>query len=198
MDVYLFHFLNQWAGQWICLDALAVFLAKYLGYILVYFLLVRLAWDFLFKKEKYLKTIKIVGLSLGAALFSRLIIIEIIRWLYFRPRPFMAEQVNQLLEHSANPSFPSGHAAFFFALSAVIFLHNKKAGLWFLIASFFIILARVFVGIHYPLDILAGALIGIFFGWLIYLFWCSILKIVRMHFAACGGENLAKNSEPKS
>jgi len=125
-----------------------------------------LSWDFLFKKERYLKTIKIVVLSLGAALFSRLIIVEIIRWFYFRPRPFIALQVHQLLEHSASSSFPSGHAAFFFALSAVIYFYNKKAGLLFFAASFLIGLARIFVGIHYPLDILAGALIGIFFGWL--------------------------------
>jgi len=166
MEFYLFHFLNQWAGQWLCLDVLAVFLAEYLGYLLVCFLLAWLSWDFLFKKERYLKTIKIVVLSLGAALFSRLIIVEIIRWFYFRPRPFIALQVHQLLEHSASSSFPSGHAAFFFALSAVIYFYNKKAGLLFFAASFLIGLARIFVGIHYPLDILAGALIGIFFGWL--------------------------------
>ena len=172
MELYLFYFLNQWSGQWLCLDVLAVFLAKYLGYILIYFLLAWLSWDFLFRKERYLKTIKIISLSLGAALFSRLIIVEIIRWLYFRPRPFVALQVRQLLEHSASSSFPSGHAAFFFALSAVIYLYNKKAGWAFFAASFLISLARIFVGIHYPSDILIGAIIGIFFGWLIYLFWC--------------------------
>ncbi len=172
MDVYLFHFLNQWAGQWLCLDALAVFLAEYLGYFLVCFLLILLAWDLLFRKEKWQRTIKMIGLSLGAALFSRFIVVEIIRWLYFRPRPFVDEQVNQLLEHSASGSFPSGHAAFFFALSVIIYLHNKKAGWAFFAASFLIGLARVFVGIHYPLDILAGVLIGILFGWLIHFFLC--------------------------
>jgi len=172
MDNFLFHFLNQWAGQWICLDASAIFLAKYLGYLLICLLFVWLIWSCLFKKEECRQIIKIIVLSLGAALFSRLIIVEIIRWLYFRPRPFVAEQVNQLLEHSASGSFPSGHAAFFFALGTVIFLHNKKTGLAFFAASFLIVLSRVFVGIHYPLDILAGAVIGIFFGWLIYFFWC--------------------------
>lgn len=172
MDFYLFHFLNQWAGQWLYLDILAVFLAKYLGYFLVCFLLAWLIWDFLFRREKYLKTIKIVGLSLGTALFSRFIVVELIRWLYYRPRPFVAEQVNQLLEHSASGSFPSGHAAFFFTLATIIFFYNKKTGLAFLAASFLIGLARIFAGLHYPLDILAGAVLGIFFGWLVNFFWC--------------------------
>jgi len=177
MDFYLFDFLNQWAGQWLCLNALAIFLAEYLGYLLVCLLIAWLIWDLLFKKEKYQKTIKIISLSLGAALFSRLIIVEIIRWLYYRPRPFVVGQVNQLIDHSASGSFPSGHAAFFFALATVIFLSYKKvypalkfwygAGLLFFLASFLIGLARIFVGLHYPSDILAGALIGIFFGWLV-------------------------------
>ncbi len=141
-------------------------MAKYLGYLLVGILLTWLIWDFLFRKERYQKTIKIISLSLGAALFSRLIITELIRWLYYRPRPFVSNQVNQLISHSASGSFPSGHGAFFFALSTVIYFYNKKAGLLFFLASFLIGLARIFVGLHYPSDILAGALIGIFFCWL--------------------------------
>jgi undecaprenyl-diphosphatase len=84
------------------------------------------------------------------------------------------------LSHSVSSSFPSGHAAFFFALSTVLLLYNKKfyprpkfwwgAGLFFFLASFLISIARVFVGIHWPSDILAGAAIGIFSGWLIILF----------------------------
>ena len=163
MDSYLFHFLNQWAGQWLCLDALAIFIVIFLPYWLVAFLIGWLFWR---------KTIKLIVFSLGAALFSRFIIVEIIRWLYYQPRPFVTEQVNQLVEHSASGSFPSGHAAFFFALSIVIYLHNKKACWVFFTASFLISLASIFTGLHYPSDILAGAIIGIFFGWLIYLFWC--------------------------
>jgi len=166
MDFYLFNFLNQWAGQWLCLDGLAIFLAKYLGYFLVLLLIAWLIWDFFFKKERYKRTTKVISLSLGAALFSRLVITELIRWLYYRPRPFVISQVNQLISHSPSGSFPSGHAAFFFALATVIFLNNKKAGFLFFSASFLIGLARIFVGLHYPSDILAGALIGIFFGWL--------------------------------
>jgi undecaprenyl-diphosphatase len=166
MEAYLFHFLNQWAGQWFWLDVLAIFLAEYLAYFLVCFLIIWLTWDFLFRKDRYKKTIKIIGLSLGTALFSRLIVVEIIRWLYYRPRPFVAEQVHQLLSHSASGSFPSGHMVFFFALSTVIYLSHRKAGLLFFLASFLIGLARIFTGVHYPLDILTGVVIGLFFGWL--------------------------------
>ena len=163
MDSYFFHFLNQWAGQWIRLDTLTIFVAIFLPYWLVVFLIGWLIWK---------KTIKMIVVSLVAALFSRFIITEIIRWFYYQPRPFVTEQVNQLVEHSTSGSFPSGHAAFLFALSMVIYLHNKKAGWVFFTASFLICLARIFTGLHYPSDILAGTLIGLFFGWLIYFLWC--------------------------
>jgi undecaprenyl-diphosphatase len=62
---------------------------------------------------------------------------------------------------------PSGHATLFFALSAVIYFYNKKLGIFCFISSTLIVLARVFGGIHWPSDVLAGAIIGILSGWLI-------------------------------
>jgi undecaprenyl-diphosphatase len=69
--------------------------------------------------------------------------------------------VNQVIEHSASGSFPSGHIAFLFALAIAVYFFNKKWGLVFFILSLLVGLARIFVGIHYPLDILGGIVIGI-------------------------------------
>lgn len=178
MDYYLFQLLNQWAGQWPCLDDLAIFLAQDLPYFLVGFLFIWLFWDFLFRRLIFKQTAKMVVWAFAAALFSRLVIVEIIRWLFFRPRPFVSHAVNQLIDYSKSGSFPSGHAAFFFGLATAVFLFSKKESprsgfqrlisIIFLLAGLLICLARVFAGLHYPSDVLAGALIGIFFGW---LFW---------------------------
>jgi len=61
-------------------------------------------------------------------------------------------------------SFPSGHAIFFFALSAVAYSFNKKLGIFFLICSIIMGIARIFVGVHWPSDILGGAVLGIMVG----------------------------------
>lgn len=156
MDYFLLQKINGLAGQWAYLDAMGVFFAKYLGYILAVsvFLIFWRKWKIIFQ-------------VFSAAIVARLGIVELIRWLMPIPRPFIENNVNLLLEHSASNSFPSGHAAFYFAISAVVYSYNKKAGWWFFAASFLISAARVFSGIHWPSDIFAGALVGILVGWLV-------------------------------
>ena len=100
--------------------------------------------------------------ALAASLISRFVFTEIIRYFYNRPRPFeILSNIYQLLEHSPGGSFPSGHAAFFFALATSVFFYRKIWGIIFFLAALSIGLARVSAGIHWPSDILAGAVVGI-------------------------------------
>lgn len=153
MDHLIFQQINNLALKNLYLDEVAIFCASFLGYILIGIL-------FVFLIKNFKKYYKIVTLAFISGIFARFII-EIIRFIWNRPRPFISNSVNLLIRHSPSASFPSGHATFFFALSYLIFLYNKKIGLLFLIASFLISISRVFCGIHWPFDILAGALVGI-------------------------------------
>jgi len=161
-DITVFNFLNQYAGKDVCFDSLAIFLAEYLGYFLVAILILLLLKN---ARRYWLMT----AMALAAAVLSRFVITEIIRFLWERPRPFVDNTVNLILGHDATGSFPSGHAAFFFAISTVVYSHNKKAGTLFFIASFLISLARVFAGVHWLTDIIGGALVGMLSGWIILL-----------------------------
>jgi len=154
MDNLIFQQINNLALKNLYLDELAIFCASFLGYILIGILFILLIRNF----KKYYK---IVVQAFISGIFARFIIIEIIRFIWYRPRPFITEPVNLLLHHNFSASFPSGHATFFFALSTLIYLYNKKTGLLFLVASFLISISRVFCGIHWPADILAGASVGI-------------------------------------
>lgn len=140
------------------MDLIIIFSAKYIGYaLLVVFLFL------LFKNRSK----NFLFIPLISALVSRFVFTEIIRFFYFRPRPFIESGVSPLFEHAPTASFPSGHAAFFFALSAGVYFYNKKAGLWFFGLSALVALARVSAGVHYFTDILGGFAVGIISFWLV-------------------------------
>jgi len=172
VDFFIFQQINKLAGRWVILDALGIFFAKYLGYFLISFL-------FLFLIKNFKKYWPMVIQGFSAAILARLGFTELIRFLWPRPRPFVENHINSLLTHPASSSFPSGHAAFFFGLSTIVYFYNKKAGYLFFFASFLISISRVFVGIHWPSDILAGAAIGLFSGWLTILFFRKFSSVSK-------------------
>ena len=158
LDLYIFNIINGFAGRWPGVDFIGIFFGKYFEYILLVGLVIALLKNF----KKYWR---MVVEALVAGVFVRFALVEIIRRVYFRPRPFVYHHVNLLIPYSAEEaSFPSGHASFYFALSTIIYGYNKKAGILFYIGSFLIVLGRVFVGIHYPADILGGAVLGVVMG----------------------------------
>ena len=183
LDLYLFQEINKFANKWLLLDILGIFFAKYSGYILVVLL-----FSFFLLKNKNNYRVMFVQ-AICSAILSRLFIVEIIRFIYFRNRPFVDWPVNLVLKHEASASFPSGHASLYFAIAFTIFFFNKKIGCVFLITSFLIGLARIFVGVHYPLDILAGIAIGLFSAWIGNKYLRKYIYTLNKKIFALGKEN---------
>lgn len=97
-----------------------------------------------------------------------------------RPRPFhIDDTIRLLIEAPLDSSFPSGHTMSSFASACVLFFWNKKAGIAGIILASLIAFSRMYLYVHYPTDILAGAVLGIgcAFGAL-YLH-----KFVEKHFS---------------
>lgn len=106
------------------------------------------------------KEFKMIIYAIVSAVLARLIITELIRYFYPHLRPFEVFNFVPLIYDYAS-SFPSGHAAFFFALATIIFIFHKKWGIVYFLGSFIIVLSRIMAGIHWPIDILGGMAVGI-------------------------------------
>ena len=87
------------------------------------------------------------------------------------------QNVHQLIFHETSYSFPSGHAAFFAALAMVVFLYNRKAGWIYFSAALFIGFARIYTGVHWPLDVLGGLILGAVIGFAVDRLTARLKKI---------------------
>ena len=101
----------------------------------------------------------VVAIALGRAL----------AWaLPLRKRPVLEEGLSSLLSYGEKSSslgtlssFPSDHAVFFFSLAVGLYFVNRRAGVFAIFYSIlFISIPRISLGLHYPTDIIAGAILG--------------------------------------
>jgi len=95
--------------------------------------------------------------------FTTILAIEIsyiVSELYYHPRPF--EMYDTLLSRVPQNTFPSQHASTLFPFAFALLYRNKKTlGIFFLAWASINAFARIYVGFHFPLDIVAGIIIGI-------------------------------------
>jgi undecaprenyl-diphosphatase len=76
-------------------------------------------------------------------------------------RPFaVMPHTLTLIHHAADPGFPSDHATASGALAIGIVLAHRKWGIAALILAALVAFSRVYVGVHYPVDVLAGLVLG--------------------------------------
>ena len=110
------------------------------------------------KKTRKAGIISAVAL-LGSLLFNNMLIKNIVQ----RPRPYVTlETLRIIIPRPSEFSFPSGHSSSSFAAAAVFYrLLPKKLGIPAVVLAGLIAFSRLYVGVHYPTDVLAGALMGI-------------------------------------
>lgn len=168
MDAFIFQKINALALKSIWADSLGIFFADPFSYIVGASLLIFLIFNF--KKHWPMVILALISGSLAKG------ITEIIRFFWGRPRPFVENHVNLLIDNISSKSFPSGHASFFFGLSMVVYLFNKKLGLIFFAASIVISIARIYCGLHWPLDIVGGFVVGIISAFTVVTIYNKFIK----------------------
>jgi undecaprenyl-diphosphatase len=157
MNESLFHAINNLAGHWHLLDVIGIFFAD--KFLYVFALVIAALW---FNKRLRFY----VYLAVSSALVSRLVIVEILKRIINHPRPYeILANVHQLLADSEHGmSFPSGHAVIYFSLA---FGFWRTEYFWpFIVLATLGSITRVFVGVHFPGDILASFFIAWLTVWL--------------------------------
>ena len=108
-----------------------------------------------------------MGWMLGAALIIGLIVCNLVlKNLIARPRPYTCDGYASLLmiEEQSDKSFPSGHTVALFEMAiCVAYSTMRRSRLWGVLAylyAFVIAYSRLYVGVHYPSDVIAGIVIG--------------------------------------
>ena len=121
-----------------------------------------------------------IGVCIGAALtIGTLITNGVLKNLAKRVRPYNhMEKVNLLIDEPTDWSFPSGHTTASFAAAGIIAKMKliKHGGIFYLLATL-IGISRMYLGVHYPSDVLIGAFIGLFSSRIVYGFCRRYYKI---------------------
>ncbi len=155
-EATVFLFLNDLTGQYFLLDVIFYFTAKILPMLMV----ALVAFSLLRNFHKYL--LFVIEVATAAVLASYGLVALISHFLP-RTRPFIVrDDVNLLLEYKESFSFPSGHTALVFAIATVIYFYNKKIGLLLYALSLVVAFSCVVSGMHWPTDVFAGAVVGVF------------------------------------
>lgn len=156
-DALWFSIINGIAGKNIWIDRFIVFAGGYALIIILFFGAFWILWGDPRARDLFRRTFLLVGAVVVSEVF-----IQTIRFLYNRPRPFEVLNIaHQLLFHGVGGSFPSAHATVAFAIATSVFLRRPRWGVLFIFGAALVALGRVAGGVHWPSDIIAGALIGI-------------------------------------
>ena len=164
MDDTIFFFFYNLAHRSEIFDQVVIFFAVYFPYIVIFLAGVFILMHHeVFKAEStfqvFLEKKKEILSSFLTGILAW-ILAHILKFLFSTIRPFEAFPQIQSLIRESGFSFPSGHAAFFMALAVSIFFFHKKAGYWFMFFALIIGVARIVVGVHFPIDILGGFILG--------------------------------------
>ncbi|WP_116473084.1 phosphatase PAP2 family protein [Zobellella maritima] len=168
IDMEIIHFFNQYSQSSFIFDSAVKFVAG--NNLIKGGIMIGVFWWGWFRLHESQLHFRIhLVATLFSCFFAMVLARSLALLLPFRLRPLHEENLDfvlpysmKLIEFDGWSSFPSDHAVLFYALAAGMFYISKKVGVFvFLYTTLLISLPRIYLGLHYPSDIVFGALIGV-------------------------------------
>ena len=169
--------------------ALGIFTAKYLILLVPALLLAMWVWGDEAERDRALRGL----LSIVLALSANFLIGE----LYPHPRPFAIGLGYRFIDHAADPSFPSDHTTIMATMAWAFCLAGRvRLGGILLALTALVGLSRIFLGVHFPLDILGGLVLSMAYAWLVHAAWPALghtlLNVCQKAYRLCFGWAIRK------
>lgn len=175
IDVSLTSLINRISGHYAIVDQLLMWISG-LGIPVLVFLVAIQWW-----RRKDRQVVRHVLVSAGLSFLLGLGLNQLILLFIHRVRPYDAGISHLLIPPSADWSLPSDHATATMAIAATFLLHRMpRSGVFFLAASLLMMFSRVYVGVHYVGDVMAGALTGFLAAYLVRLFYRQGTPVDRL------------------
>lgn len=155
MNMEFFRLINNLANRNTVLDNIMIFFSKDVPYIFMAVLALMFILGVMKNNEVYRKA------SVNAFILTviNLFLSFIAGTIYYVDRPFVHNKVNLLMPHSADASFPSDHATGTMSIALGLGKYNKVIGIVMTILSIIVGFSRVYVGHHYPSDVISAYII---------------------------------------
>jgi undecaprenyl-diphosphatase len=160
-NIDAFRLINDLGKQYPYLNPVIVFLAEYMLYFLCLSIVVY--WFTRTNKNRMMVIQAVIAFILAEILG------KMAGQFHSHYQPFaVLPHVNQLIEHDIDNSFPSDHTILFFSVCISFWLVRKKGEWLWLMLPFCVAISRIWVGVHYPIDVITGALLGVISALFVY------------------------------
>ncbi|ASB87065.1 undecaprenyl-diphosphatase [Bacillus sonorensis] len=189
MNYELFNAIHSLSHHSNILDSFMIFVTEKAIYL--YALMLLAIW--LFGGSSYKKSVLQAGFTGILGLAANYLITLI----YYEPRPFVAHHVDVLIHHAADASFPSDHTTGALAISIAFWLCHRRLGSLMIAFGLLTGFSRIWVGHHYPVDVLGSILVSVLvslivlrfskyltpiFNWIISLYDSILQQLKRKIF----------------
>ena len=174
MNHLIFTFLNNFTHHSNFFDSMVVFIARFGIYVAMIAGIIFFAVLFSTHKNWKGRGLKVFLREIGVIIItvlSSLVAALILKTIFHEARPFVSDpNLHPLFMYGGHDSFPSGHAALLYAFAMAVTLYHSRTGWYFFIFAILVSICRVISGIHFPIDITAGAILGSATAYLVHGF----------------------------